>query len=289
MKRVKKFYDDKISGFFEILKEDRIGIHTGQSSFFITLSIFPFILLLLNIVSTIPSGKHVFLAIIATITNENIKNLLNDVVNSLSQYATGITISISAIIGLWSASKGVHALMIGLGAINNLHKNRNHFVSRVVSMLYTVTFVLIIVGSMGILVFGNRIVKVLVEQLPNLAGRSYLSMTFRYLIMFVFFFIFLLLVYRFSNRKYTTFRKVIWGSLFCTAGWIVFTLGFNYYIDYFFNTSYLYGSLTSFIILMLWIYFCIYIFFLGHEINKFLHPEIKAHDDDKKNSKRNII
>lgn len=289
MKRVKKFYDDKISGFFEIVKEDRIGIHTGQSSFFITLSIFPFILLLLNIVSTIPSGKKVFLAIIATVTNENIKNLLNDVVYNLSQYATGITISISAIIGLWSASKGVHALMIGLGSINNLHKNRNYFVSRVVSMLYTVTFVLIIVGSMGILVFGNRIVKILVEQLPNLAGRSYLSMTFRYLIMFVFFFIFLLLVYRFSNRKYTTFRKVIWGSLFCTAGWIVFTLGFNYYIDYFFNTSYLYGSLTSFIILMLWIYFCIYIFFLGHEINKFLHPEIKAHDDDKKNSKRNII
>lgn len=289
MKRVKKFYDEKINGFFEIVKEDKIGIHTGQSSFFITLSIFPFILLLLNIVSTIPSGKHVFLAIIATVTNENIKNLLNDVVYNLSQYATGITISISAIIGLWSASKGVHALMIGLGAINNLHKNRNYFVSRIVSMLYTVTFVLIIVGSMGILVFGNRIVKVLVEQLPNLAGRSYLSMTFRYLIMFVFFFIFLLLVYRFSNRKYTTFRKVIWGSLFCTAGWIVFTLGFNYYIDYFFNTSYLYGSLTSFIILMLWIYFCIYIFFLGHEINKFLHPEIKAHDDDKKNSKRNII
>lgn len=289
MKRVKKFYDDKINSFFEIVKEDKIGIHTGQSSFFITLSIFPFILLLLNIVSTIPSGKHVFLAIIATVTNENIKNLLNDVVYNLSQYATGITISISAIIGLWSASKGVHALMIGLGAINNLHKNRNYFVSRIVSMLYTVTFVLIIVGSMGILVFGNRIVKVLVEQLPNLAGRSYLSMTFRYLIMFVFFFIFLLLVYRFSNKKYTTFRKVVWGSLFCTAGWIVFTLGFNIYIDNFFNTSYLYGSLTSFIILMLWIYFCIYIFFLGHEINKFLHPEIKAHDDDKKNSKRNII
>lgn len=289
MKRVKKFYDEKINGFFEIVKEDKIGIHTGQSSFFITLSIFPFILLLLNIVSTIPSGKKVFLAIIATVTNENIKNLLNDVVYNLSQYATGITISISAIIGLWSASKGVHALMIGLGAINNLHKNRNYFVSRIVSMLYTVTFVLIIVGSMGILVFGNRIVKVLVEQLPNLAGRSYLSMTFRYLIMFVFFFIFLLLVYRFSNKKYTTFRKVVWGSLFCTAGWIVFTLGFNIYIDNFFNTSYLYGSLTSFIILMLWIYFCIYIFFLGHEINKFLHPEIKAHDDDKKNSKRNII
>ncbi len=289
MKRIKEFYNKRINRFLNIIKEDKIGIHTGQSSFFITLSIFPFILLLLNIVSTIPSGKSVFLSIIATVTNENIKNLLNDVVYSLSKYATGITISISAIVGLWSASKGVHALMIGLGAINNLHKNRNYFVSRVVSMLYTVTFVLIIVGSMGILVFGNRIVKFLVKQLPSLSGRSYLSMTFRYVIMFVFFFVFLLLVYRFSNRKYTTFRKVIWGSLFCTTGWIVFTLGFNYYIDYFFNTSYLYGSLTSFIILMLWIYFCIYIFFLGHEINKYLHPEIKAHDDDKKNSKRNII
>lgn len=40
--------------------------------------------------------------------------------------------------------------------------------------------------------------------------------------------------------------------------------------------TYMYGSLTAFIILMLWVYFCIYIFFIGAEINKKIYPETEA-------------
>ena len=289
MKRIKDFYDKRIKGFFEIIKEDKIGIHTGQSSFFIVLSIFPFLLLLLNIISLIPSGRDLFLKIVDTVTNESVRSLLDEIIMELSTYATGLTISISAIIALWSASKGVHSLMLGLGNINNLYINRNYFIARLLSMLYTIAFMLVVVGTMGFLVFGNTIVNFLVSQLPKLNGAGYLTMIFRYFIMFIFFLIFFLLVYRFSNRKYTTIKKVFWGALFCAVGWIVFSLGFNIYIDNFFASSYMYGSLTSFIILMLWTYFCIYIFFLGHEINKHFYPEIKAPDDDKNNSKIDVL
>ena len=289
MKRIKDFYDKRIKVFFDITKKDNIGIHTGQSSFFICLSIFPFLLLLLNLISIIPSGRELFLRIIDITTNESIRDLLDEIVKELSTYATGLTISISAIVALWSASKGVHSLMLGLGNINNLHQNRNYFVARIISMLYTIVFMFGVLVTMVLLIFGNKIVKVIISELPALSGASYLSMVFRYFIMFVFFLIFLLLVYRLSNRKYTTFKKVFCGALFCAIGWIIFSFGFNIYIDNFFTSSYMYGSLTSFIILMLWTYFCIYIFFLGHEINKYLHPEIEAPDDDKNNSKRDII
>ena len=289
MKKVKDFYDKRISLFLNKIKEDRIGIHTGQSSFFMTLSVFPFLLLLLNIVSLLPKGKTILVKLLTTISGNTINDFINSVINDLSSHSSGLTISISAIIVLWSASKGVHSLMLGLGNINNLHKNRNFFVSRIVSMIYTIIFIMVIVVTMILLIFGNKIVKYIVSQLPHLNGASYLSMIFRYLIMFIFFLVFFLLVYRFSNREHTTFKKVFWGSLFSAVGWIIFSLGFNVYIDHFFSSSYMYGSLTSFIVLMLWTYFCIYIFFLGHEINKYFHPEIVAPDNDKKNRKRNII
>lgn len=289
MKKVKDFYDKRISLFLNKIKEDRIGIHTGQSSFFMTLSVFPFLLLLLNIVSLLPKGKTILVKLLTTISGNTINDFINSVINDLSSHSSGLTISISAIIVLWSASKGVHSLMLGLGNINNLHKNRNYFVSRIVSMMYTIIFIMVIVVTMILLIFGNKIVKYIVSQLPHLNGASYLSMIFRYLIMFIFFLVFFLLVYRFSNREHTTFKKVFWGSLFSAIGWILFSLGFNIYIDHFYSSSYMYGSLASFIVLMLWTYFCIYIFFLGHEINKHFHPEIVAPDDDKKNRKRNII
>lgn len=289
MKKVKIFYDKKISGFLKNIKEDRIGIHTGQSSFFMTLSVFPFLLLLLNIVSILPKGKTILIKLLTSVSGNTINDFITEIINDLSVHSSGLTISISAIIVLWSASKGVHSLMLGLGNINNLHKNRNYFVSRIISMVYTIAFIIVILITMVLLVFGNKIVKYLVSQLPHLNGASYLSMIVRYFIMFIFFLVFFLLVYKFSNRKYTTFKKIFWGSLFSAVGWIVFSLGFNIYIDYFYSSSYMYGSLASFIVLMLWTYFCIYIFFLGHEINKYLHPEIVAPDDDIKNSKKNII
>ena len=286
---MKKFYKKNVIPFLENIKEDKIGIHTGQSSFFMILSVFPFLYLLLNIVSLLPKGKATLISILNAASGNTINQLITSIIDELSSHATGLSISITVIIVLWSASKGVHALMLGLGNINNLHKNRNYFVARLVSMIYTVAFILVIIITMGILVFGNKTVKFTVSQLPKLEGSTYMTMIFRYFMMFIFFLVFFMLCYRLSNRKYTTFRKIIWGALFCAVGWIVFSLGFNIYVDHFFESSYLYGSLTSFIILMLWTYFCIYIFFLGHEINKHLHPEIVAPDDDKKNSKRDIL
>ena len=39
-----------ISHFINILNKDRIGVYTAQASFFMLLSIFPFVLLFLNII-----------------------------------------------------------------------------------------------------------------------------------------------------------------------------------------------------------------------------------------------
>ena len=286
---MKEFYNKNVKPLLENIREDNIGIHTGQSSFFMTLSVFPFLLLLLNILSLLPKGKTVLISILNSVSGNTINDFIVDVINDLSAHSTGLTISISAIIVLWSASKGVHSLMLGLGKINNLHINRSYLAARLVSMIYTIAFIAVIIVTMGLLVFGNRIVKYAISLLPHLKGASYMSMFFRYFVMFVFFLLFFMLCYRWSNKAHTTFRKVFWGALFCALGWILFSFGFNIYIDNFFASSYMYGSLASFIVLMLWTYFCIYIFFLGHEINKALHPEIRADDDDKKNSKRNII
>ena len=57
------------------------------------------------------------------------------------------------------------------------------------------------------------------------------------------------------------------GALFAALGWEVFSYAYSIYIDYFADASYLYGSLTSIILMLLWIYICMYILFLGAEIN----------------------
>ena len=166
--------------------------------------------------------------------------------------------------------------MFGLYEISKIHQNRNYFISRFISMMYTILFVFSIIITMVLLVFGNSIFNFLISLLPFLKEISVLTLILRYLVSFLILSIFFIIIYKIANFKLTTIRKTLPGAMFSSLGWLVFSYVFSIYIDNFSNMSYMYGSLTAFIILMLWIYFCIYILFIGAEINKKLYPETEA-------------
>ncbi len=51
------------------------------------------------------------------------------------------------------------------------------------------------------------------------------------------------------------------------VGWALFSTAFSIYFRYFKNFTVTYGSLAAVILMMLWLYFCICILFMGAEIN----------------------
>jgi len=57
------------------------------------------------------------------------------------------------------------------------------------------------------------------------------------------------------------------GAIISAAGWVGFSALYSFYITHFANYSYLYGSLTAIVLLMLWLYFCMNILFFGAEVN----------------------
>lgn len=266
----------KVYDFCVRMAKDRVGIYTAQASFFIILSIFPFLLLFLNILGMTSITSKSIISLLNTYAPDTIKPLLIQIIEELYTHVSGTAISIAAIVAIWSASKGVLSVMFGLYEISKIHQNRNYFISRFISMMYTVLFVFSIIITMVLLVFGNSIFNLLISLLPFLKEISVLTLILRYLVSFLILTIFFIIIYKIANFKLTTIRKTLPGAMFSSLGWLVFSYVFSIYIDNFSNMSYMYGSLTAFIILMLWIYFCIYILFIGAEINKKLYPETEA-------------
>lgn len=266
----------RIYDFCIRMAKDRVGIYTAQASFFIILSIFPFLLLFLNILGMTSITSKSIISLLNTYAPDTIKPLLIQIIEELYTHVSGTAISIAAIVAIWSASKGVLSVMFGLYEISKIHQNRNYFISRFISMMYTVLFVFSIIITMVLLVFGNSIFNLLISLLPFLKEISVLTLILRYLVSFLILTIFFIIIYKIANFKLTTIRKTLPGAMFSSLGWLVFSYVFSIYIDNFSNMSYMYGSLTAFIILMLWIYFCIYILFIGAEINKKLYPETEA-------------
>jgi membrane protein len=261
--------------FQKKLSEDKVGIYTAQASFFIILSIFPFVLLLLNLISLTDIDKSFVINGINTYLPDSIKPLLVQMINELYSHVSGTVISITAMGAIWSASKGFLSVMFGIYNIYKPSKTRNYFVSRFISMIYTIFFLVAILLTMVFLVFGNKIFNFAISLIPALKNISILTLIVRYIFVFLALTFLFVIIFKIANFKNTTFIKVLPGATFSSLGWIIFSYAFSIYVDNFSNMTYMYGSLTAFIILMLWIYFCIYIFFIGLEINNFYFNNIK--------------
>lgn len=216
------------------LRDDSISAFAAQAAFFIILSFFPFVMFLLSLL-----------------------NLLS--------FRT-----VTVLAALWSASRGMLALVRGLNAVYGLKETRNYFHVRAVSMVYTLCFAALLIATLILLVFGNRLYHFVITRVPLLGDLALLIMSLRSLVTMAILTIFFLLMYLVIPNRKSKLLCELPGALLTAGGWLGFSYLFSFYIDYMQNYAFTYGSLTTLAICMLWLYFCMYILFVGAEINVFL-------------------
>lgn len=84
-------------------------------------------------------------------------SLIKSIVNEIYR-KTGTTVSaISIIAALWSSSRGVYSIVIGLNSVYDIDENRNYFAIRLFSLVYTLLFALMISVMLVMWVFGNSL------------------------------------------------------------------------------------------------------------------------------------
>ena len=85
---------------------------------------------------------------------------------------------------------------------------------------------------------------------------------------------FSLMIYKFLPNRRDKFRYQLPGAMFSAVGWMIISWIFSVYLDVFKGFSSMYGSLTTIVLIMLWMYFCMYCILLGGELNVLLNGKI---------------
>lgn len=263
---LKKIYI-QIRRFVRRLNEDHISAFSAQSSFFIILSFFPFIMLLISLIRYTPISEEYLLdtmfSVIPTSFHETTKAIIGEV-----YYQSSIAIvSVTAITAIWASSKGILSLIKGLNCIYGIEEKRNYFVLRFYASIYTIVLIIGVIASLSILVFGNSVLNLIHKYVPIIYGIVSFVFSLRGIYIPIILTFIFVIFYKLVPNKAMKMVDHIPGALFAALGWEIFSYAYSIYIDYFADASYLYGSLTSIILMLLWIYFCMYILFLGAEIN----------------------
>lgn len=276
---MKRSFFSPVMQFVHRLSEDAVSAYAAQAAFFILISCFPFAMLLITLLQVLPFSQPELLQHLTTIFPASLTNLVETLLQDIwDRSLSNVTvISITAVTTVWASSKGFFALTQGLNAVYRIERRRPWLIQKLLSALYTVVFAVLLIVTLVLLVFGNDLYKWIVSVFPAVSEYALLVISVRSFASFAILAIFFLLLYLFiPNRR---FRKEhilteLPGALISAFGWIGFSYLYAHYIDYFGENSNVYGSLTAVVLLMLWLYFCMYIMLVGAEINAVLQTDL---------------
>lgn len=266
--------------FWEECRSDNVTAYAAQSAYFTLLSLIPFLLFFGAMLKYTPVSLDFLEKSVTLVLPDYVSGFLVNIIQETYESSAGI-ISISAIVAIWSAAKGIQYLTDGLNMMYDLVETRSWIRLRFWAVIYTFIMIFSIVLMLVLLVFGRTLQNWLAQYLPAVAGITHVLLKLKSLIgIGGLTIIFALFYWAFPNRKGVGGHRITyWGQLpgafICSVGWYVFSFGVSIYVNYF-NGFSTYGSLTTIVLIMFWLYFCMYILMVCAEVNNQYSERIVA-------------
>lgn len=264
----------RMKQFNMILKnsgDDHISEYSAQCSYYTILSFIPFVILLITLIQYTNIQQQTLFDVISKIIPSSMNEFVIGIVREVYSKSIG-TISISIIFTLWSAGKGLFALTKGLHSVYNTGEDSEKSVIylRIMALIETVVFIVLIMLGMVLLVFGNSLKSIMQQHFGALENFSAFSQVVTELGFILATFVIFLFLYRFIPKHKVTFKSQIPDAIFGALALNIISFVFSKYLDIFKGFSITYGSLTTLMLIMMWTYSCFYSLFLGAELNKTL-------------------
>lgn len=257
----------KVVSLIHALRKMEIPSHAANTGYFIVLSVFPALVLTLSLLRYTVLDAGDLIALLGGFLPEALLPSAERLIINTYAHTSTAMVSLSAIGALWSASRGIYGLLMGLNTIYGVEENRGYFHTRLISMGYTFGFLVVLLITLVLGVFGET----LLSSLPPV--NSPFSALLAEVIDFRFLFMLLLQTALFTamftvlpNRK-NKVSESFPGAVLASIGWLVFTKAFSYYVENFSQYSNVFGSVYALALSMLWLYFCLSIVFYGGALN----------------------
>jgi membrane protein len=264
----KRKYWEFLKDLYSRYNNDNLLSTGAQVTFFLLLSLFPFLIFLINLISftTIVNLKE-NIEVLKSLMPSNAYALFHDIINQTVANRSGTLLSFGMLFTLWSSTSGITSVISGINRAYDQEETRPFWKVLIVSLFFTFELAIVIIFSLILIVFG----KILGTYLFHYFGFSASFLTIwnsvRLIIAFTtLIIVFISLYYTVPNRR-ISIKEAFPGSLFTSVGWVIISIAFSYYANNFGNYRNLYGSLGGIIALLTWIYLSSIVILIGAEIN----------------------
>lgn len=246
-----------------------IPFRAAYGAYFLILSMFPALLLILSCLRFTGLTVQDLTELLGYVLPAALVDTAEELVFNTYRNATSAVTGVSALTLLWSSSKGVYGVLTGLNAVYEVEENRGYLYTRAISVVYALLFLVILILTLVLHVFGNAIVDAIygiqnpvVMFLADLIDLHGIVLLVLQTLLFT-------AIYMVLPNKRNGFWDSLPGAMLSAVGWSVFSSVYSVYVTHFSRISNIYGSVYAVAISMLWLYCCICILFYGATLNKY--------------------
>ena len=259
---------DGICRFVRRISLLEVHIYAAYAAYFWILAIFPAMMLLISIIQYTPISPADLQELLRQVVPGSLQALTDYMIEELFAVNSTAVLSLSAVVALWSASRGVLSLHKGLNRVYVARETRNPLLVRARCLLYTLAGLLALVLILGLHLLSRDVIDLLMEEGNALGvlllelGKLRSVLTAGLLTLF-----FAAMYSTFPNRK-AALSASLPGAAATAVLWVLFSRVFTFYVERFGNYSLYYGSLSVIALAMLWLYVCIFLFYCGGILNR---------------------
>ena len=262
---------DAVDEFSKGMGRRRITTYSAACAYYLFMSLIPMIMLLVSVIQYTPLTQDMILEAISDYVPDSLYEILNSIISSI--YSGGrVALTISILLTIWSAAASMKALMRGMDSVYDAERHEDFFVFSLRACMYMVVFVLMLLLSFFVMVYGGQILQLLYNFLPHNGAVDWLFDIAGYM-RFIVVLAVLALVFSFTYWRMPARKlryKAQWpGAVFCALSWAVFSVIFSFYVSVS-NRFGAYGLIGTVIVAMIWLYYCFYFLLLGGYINHFI-------------------
>ena len=249
----------------EIFVRKQVARSAAALSYYLTISVFPFLICVSAILGSIHVQQSDMIAFLAEILPSNVNSVVTGIFAYMSRFNSGLIISIGVAALLTSSSAAFRSFTGIMGEIQGKRRFGGIW-DGVFSFIFSIALIVAIYISGFVILSGEWLMQIVEEYLGFRNILSYWTWI-RFVLLFLLLFAFIYGVYIVSAPKETKRTHRLPGAFCATVVLVIASAVYSRLITASIRYALLYGSLASFIIIMIWLYTCGIILIMGNVFN----------------------
>lgn len=258
-----------VHDFWRKLKDDNVFNGAAALGFYLTLAIFPAMIVTMAMIPFLPLARvdQAIIDLLHQALPADAAGVFTGVVRDVASERRGGVLSFGLVATLWAASTGMYAIMQQLNVTYAVGEGRPFLRARATALGLSVLFMVLVLGSFSLVVLGGVIQDWIGARWGYTSPLLTFFKVFRWIVIGGGLVLAFALIYYLAPNVKERFRFLSPGSVIAAALLVVASLGFSYYTSRFADYDATYGSIGAVIVLMLWLYIAGLVILVGSVIN----------------------